>query len=793
MRFLTIALITILAGACALVDKPLTENQVRIIRDNFGVPHIYSPTVYGLYFGYGYSIAQDRLFQIEMARRSTQGTVAAVLGADFLDYDKNTRRHFDPGSIRRQLNELEEKDRDVFAGYAAGINAWLAEVRENPNTLLPKQFSDFDFEPGDWTGYDVAMIFIGTMNNRYGDFNTELENVEIYRTLTEIHGEQGLEIFNLLNPRFTDEAPATIPRNDWSRPAYDALANTSFEPDFLPAGSSAGDLVTTTGFSNCYVLGKDKVEGANAIIVNGPQFGWFNPAYVYSVGMHGAGIDVVGNTPFGYPMVMLGHNRTIAWGSTWGASDVVDLYGERLNPDDHGQYRYKGQYIDFAERVETIDVKDSDTVEYRVMRSVHGPVVEFDYDQGVVFAKKRAWDGRELENLLSWLHATWAEDFDEWKAQAAKSSINVNLYFADVDGNIGYFHGGHFPERVQGHDNRFPVVGDGSMDWGDRQSVDSANPHVLNPAGGVIANWNNKPGHGVMNPDFFFYSWSTADRVDFLHEALAAKERFSPDEAWDIIESSSYTDVNAPYFLPHIAIAAERSDDEYVKAANDVLQAWDMQSRDADGDGNYDEAATAIFRRFLAKFIESVFRDDLGNAYEYFSATGYPTAESPTGAGSNIQPGVKAIIEVLEGRSDVDLFNGRDPYNVMESVLQYLVANEGINDVAELYDLHLPVARRPFYTSNFLGIPQASEGELMLAPIEQNRGTENNMIVMQRDAIVGYEVTPPGQSGFVDQSGRKSEHYEDQFDLYTSFGRKRMWFYADDVRENQRSEIVLTY
>ena len=450
MRLVTIALLTVISSACVTTDTPLAENQVRVIRDNYGVPHIYASTVYGLYFGYGYSIAQDRLFQMEMARRSTQGTVAAVLGADFLDYDKNTRRHFEPASIRRQLDELAQKDRDVFEGYAAGINTWLSEMRENPDSLLPKQFADFGFDPADWTGYDVAMIFIGTMNNRFGDFNTELDNVTIYRTLTEIHGADGLKVFNLLNPRFTDDAPTTIPRNDWSTPAYDSLSDIDADSVALNFTTPATELITTTGFSNCYVLGRDKVVGASSILINGPQFGWFNPSYVYSVGMHGAGIDVIGNTPFGYPMIMFGHNQTISWGSTWGASDIVDMYGERLNPDDHSQYRYKGEFINFAERIESINVKHGETVEYKVLRSVHGPIVEFDYEQGVVFAKKRAWDGRELENLLSWLYATWAENYDEWQAEAQKSSINVNMYFADVDGNIGYFHGGHFPERVPG-------------------------------------------------------------------------------------------------------------------------------------------------------------------------------------------------------------------------------------------------------------------------------------------------------------------------------------------------------
>ena len=91
-----------------------SQKQLRLVRDNYGVPHIYADDVYGLYYGYGYAVAQDRLFQMEMTRRSTQGTVAEVLGAQYLDYDKGTRKLFDPASIHRQLDALANEDRSFL-------------------------------------------------------------------------------------------------------------------------------------------------------------------------------------------------------------------------------------------------------------------------------------------------------------------------------------------------------------------------------------------------------------------------------------------------------------------------------------------------------------------------------------------------------------------------------------------------------------------------------------------------------------------------------------------------------
>ena len=479
--------------------------------------------------------------------------------------------------------------------------------------------------------------------------------------------------------------------------------------------------------------------------------------------------------------------------AAWGASDIVDIFAEKLNSENPGKYLYKGEYIDLLHRVERIKVKGAEDVALDVYRSVHGPIIQIDRAVDTAFAKHRAWDGRELDTLLAWLHATWAPDFDEWKVEAEKSAINVNMYFADVDGNIGYFHGGQFPERAAGHDNRFPVTGDGTMDWQGRQAIEFANPHVLNPTSGFLANWNNKPAYGVMNPDFFFYSWSSADRVEILHDALESQERFTPDEAWALLDTSSYTDIHARYFLPLIADVVEQSDDSN-------LREGPMTScrPGVDTPATAMRMASMMSRRLqfsvhlLTSLIEHILSDDLGEVYPYFAASGYPTHETPTGAGTNIPAGVKAIVEAIEGNAAYDVLNGESPETVIAAALRDALRHLTKSGHA-LDELRLPVASRPFGTRNFLGIPQAGEDEILVAPIEQNRGTENNMIVMARDAIVGWEVTPPGQNAFIDPSGAKSEHYDDQFQMYHEFGKKRMWFYSDDVKANKSTETLLSY
>ncbi len=241
----------------------------------------------------------------------------------------------------------------------------------------------------------------------------------------------------------------------------------------------------------------------------------------------------------------------------------------------------------------------------------------------------------------------------------------------------------------------------------------------------------------------------------------------------------------ATYFLPLIDDASGQAGDPRPREANEILQIWNRQSRD--------DAATAIFRTFMGNFLKRVLEDDLGAVYPYFVAIGYPTAEQPTVAGTNIQTGVKAIVEALAGRAGFDVFNGEPPESLAIAALRESLTQLREREGQAVSELRLPVAQRPISIRNFLGIPQAGDDELMIAPIEQNRGTENNMIVMKRDAIVGYEVAPPGQNAFISPDGEKSAHYDDQFEMYHQFGRKRMWFYTDDVEHNKQSEILLAY
>ena len=187
------------------------ERSVTIKRDSYGTPHIYADSTYGLFYGYAYAVATDRLYQLEIAKRSGWGTVAEVLGADFLELDKVTHNNIDPDSIRKQLAALSKEDRAMFEGYAAGFTQRVREVKAQRDTLMPKEFLDKGFEPSEWQPEDIAMVWVGLILNRFFAGTAEVANLNLLETLKADQGaERGEQLYKQLRWLNDPTAPTII-------------------------------------------------------------------------------------------------------------------------------------------------------------------------------------------------------------------------------------------------------------------------------------------------------------------------------------------------------------------------------------------------------------------------------------------------------------------------------------------------------------------------------------------------------------------------------------------------------
>jgi penicillin amidase len=811
LNFRPIALACIalaLAGCAATTSAP--GGKVTIKRDGYGVPHVYANDVRGLFHGFGYAVAEDRLFQMEMARRAVLGTVSEVMGPAYVALDKGSRAGFTPGSIRAQMARLSPDDKAIFDGYAAGFNARVNEVLAAEATLLPKQFGDAGFKPkADWTGYDVAMIWVGTMANRYSNVSSEVANLRLLEQLRKARGDvAGRQMFDQIRWVEDPLAPTTVPRTGARAQAAlqpagdDAVARLApVSPELLLAHNDidaarrgVAEPWTRPIASNLWIAGPTKTTDGSTVFINGPQFNWFNPSYVFGIGLHGAGFDVTGNTPFAHPVVLFGTNGKIAWGATAGPLDVNDMYQEKLNPANPHEYQFNGAMRAMTRRTEVIKVKGQPDQSVDVYATVHGIVTNFDLPNGTAYSTKRSWDGYELESLLGWIHSMQAKNWDQWLAQASRVAITINWYYADTEGNIGYVSPGRLPIRPATQDIRLPAVGDGSMEWLGIRPF-SEDPKTFNPAQGYVANWNNQSAPGAVSDGG---NYSVVDRVREFTARLEAKPKLTPDELWALTRTTAYADTNARYMVPFVLEATRNlpAADPARRAAR-LLADWNALNEDPAERGVYDSPATTLMMNWLPILYKKVLADDLPpEVFAAYAGNGYANDTQV----ASIRPGngMKLVYNALLGAKagvpqTYDFFNGEDKNAVLRATLTEAMAELEKRYGKDTAKWRTPVVKHAFLTNNFIGAPQAGADELLTLPSFMNRGSQNDKVVLGARGVTLCTAAPPGQSGFVAPDGRKSAHYADQMTLFKDFGCKSEALTPAEVDRQAESTRQLSY
>lgn len=784
------AALTACSGGAPLMASPSVpggqasvEAKITIKRDTYGTPHVYASNTHDLFYGFGYAVAEDRLYQLEMAKRSGNGTVAAVLGPNYAATDIATRSGINPASVRKQLDALSGEDRAMFEGYAKGVNARIKEVLANKAEFLSREFLDAGFEPSTWSSEDVALVWIGLILNRFFGGSSEVANLALLNQLKAEKGAvAGQQIYEQMRWLEDPSAPTIIPRTTnvasaehgrtkengsrlALRPISQASAASHRALQVATLGLAATDNMPTA--SNAWVMGPSKTSDGIPILYNGPQQGFNNPAFVTSIGLHGAGYDLTGMTPIGLLPVLFGTNGTVAWGSTVGSLDTNDTYQEQLNPTNRYEYKFKGRFVPMEKRTEFIRVKGEADRTVDVYSTVHGFVQAWDVANNTAYSAKRSWEGAEVETMLGWGKAAQAKDWNQFMEQAARVSASITWFYADVGGNIGVAGLGALPVRPPQQNIQLPALGDGSMEWQGRLPF-SANPKAYNPAQGYFVSWNNQIAAGLRADGA---NYSAVDRVNEIGAQLASQAKFTPEEAWNVAGNAAAADLNARYFVPYIksATAALPASDPVRKAA-DALVAWDMRLKDANKDGRYDGPGVTILQAWLKAMTVAVLKNDLpAGVFNSLVDLGY--APLTGGAPGSLQPAraSKLLFNALQGASSgvpqrYDFLHGQAPNTVVRAALSAAVADLTSKYGADEAKWLTPAPKHRFSKTNAIGVPWAAEDQE--AAIYQNRGTAGFRVVLRRNSVEMCSLMAPGQSGFVSASLGRAKHYDDQISLF---------------------------
>ncbi|MFC4312831.1 penicillin acylase family protein [Steroidobacter flavus] len=803
----------LLAGMTLAADakSQAPHGSVVIKRDNYGVPSIYADDTYSLYYGYGYALAEDRLFQLESTRRSSQGRAAEVFGASYLEKDRDVLTNYDPETLRPQLAALKGEHRLAIDGMVAGINARIRDVLADPDRLLPKQFKDFGFQPERWTDIDVPMSWVGQLLFRFSDYTSQISNTALLSELIAAHGDvEGKKIFATLRWRDDRSSPLTVQIEDQEsgragKPgrAFKPAEMSSLKP-LSPAAAMAEasqsiNLWGGTGpdrtphSSNTWLVNRSRLVDADAVLVSGPQVGDHVPSMIWSASLHGAGLDATGMTYPGLPYLHFGTNGTIAWGRTALAGSIIDVYQEQLNPANPHQYRFKGKWVPMTKRTVTIKVRDGQPVTLDLYSTVHGPVIAFDDQNRTAYAKRRSWAGRELESMFAYYDEMKAQSFSEWSAAIARKSNNQNQYYADRDGNIAYIQAGRYPIRPKDFEIQLPTPGTGEREWlGFQPAADNA--RVMNPKRGYIANWNNRPSIDVLNTDTLL--WSKLNHVDAITRQFDAKPKLTVAEVWDVNRTASYASEQQPYFVPLLrAAVANEAADSRARIVAEAIIGWDGQEDDAARSGRYTSPGVAAYYEWMATALTRFYSRDIPK--KYLTGCG--------GAGSSLncpwgQPlGAQVLYFALakgEGGTLIppfDFLHGEAPAEFIRATLaeadKALSARYGADPSVWLLETK-PKTWSPLSPAE---VPWSSPDEKIVSKPNQKRGSMNAMYVFKNGKVSMCDATPPGQSGFIAPDGKPDPHYRDQQQLYTSFDCKSRPVTAAEVEASTVSRRELKF
>lgn len=573
------------------------RRPVEIIRDRWGVPHIYAQTEEDLFFAQGFVHAEDRLFQMDGNRRVGLGRLSEIVGPAGLPSDRFARIFGWPRAAAAQLEGIVH-DPEVLAmaqAYRDGVNAFIGQHR------WPIEYSLLAFKPEPWrildsVGWGTVLAWGLSVN-----WETELMRVALIEQLGPAKADD-------LTPAYHDTYPTILPDTQMGARLAAAMMKAYYQAtEYLPLGN----LPTGPGLgSNNWVVSGQWTASGRPILANDPHLPPVFPTLWYENHLEGGRYQVTGFTMPGIPGVIIGHNQQVAWGITNAFPDVQDIYIERFHPSDPTLYEVDGQWQKAEITSERIKVRGRPAITEQVIYTRHGPLIS-----SLIPGEKRAlalrWTGHEPTNHLRALfEANRAADWPAFRDGLRHWGFpSQNVVYADVAGNIGYTMPGVVPIRAGG-EGLVPAPGwDSGYDWTGWIPFEEL-PVRHNPAEGLIVTANN-----CVVGDGYRYlltsEWLPSHRADRISEMLKAIQGQSLAD--HVRVQTDTVSVLARRFLAVALPLLEQARPADPLLA--LLRGWD-------GDMRADSPAATLYFSLLTHFIQAIFKQAVGPLTELLLGRG---------------------------------------------------------------------------------------------------------------------------------------------------------------------------
>jgi len=442
------------------------EAEAKITRDPWGIPHVFARSEKDLFFACGYVHAQDRMWQMELSRRAGFGRLSEIFGKRTVENDKFMRNIGLKEAVQRDFEKLSPAMKELIQSYSDGVNSWINSRKLN----WPPEFMLLRFRPQAWEPLDSLVIKEIMALLLCVDYRSEAVRG---RLVKKLGAKKSLQIM--------EEGIGS---------AYSEIEDLSLAEALGPHPSLG---------SNNWVLAGSRTESGKPLLANDPHLEISLPSIWYEVHLVSPGLNIIGVSIPGIPLVIIGHNESIAWGMTNSGVDVQDLYLERLNPSGDS-YLDGDEWKPLLRKEETIKVKGRKQPErMEVSWTRRGPLVSplIIKSQSPVSLSWTIYEGGQTMEAFYLLNRAknWQEFVEALKLFDAPSQ---NFVYADKEGNIGYYLSGRIPLRTE-LAALFPFPG-----WKEEGAwkgilEEEKRPYLFNPGQGFIVTANNK-----MDKKFLF-------------------------------------------------------------------------------------------------------------------------------------------------------------------------------------------------------------------------------------------------------------------------------------------------
>lgn len=560
------------------------KEEVKVYRDSLGIPHIEAKNEADLYLVTGYVMAQDRLWQMDLLRRLTQGRLAEIFGTDLINTDLLFRALQISEKSEKIWAEARPDVKLAATAFSDGVNQYIEEGQ------LPFEFSVLGYKPEQWIPQNSVNL-IGYMAwSLNSGWNSELTLMQLQQKMDSAHFAELIPEMSYHHVHIFPDSSSTV-----SLPDSTLMSAFNIVSEILPPIFEASN--------NWAVSGKKSTTGA-PIFANDMHLGLMIPGVWSQIHQTVPGkLDVTGVILPGQPFIIAGHNADIAWGMTNVMIDDIDFYIETINPENRNEYKFNGSWRKM--RTDTVSISDDKGNKHqKEIRYTHrGPIIS---GMKKISDKEISmhWLGSEPSNeLLGVFLLNRAKDWTSFREAASQFvSVSQNIAYADKSGNIGLQTSAGVPKRSAPGYLVYP--GDTEKyDWKGFVPFDSL-PSMYNPERGYVYSANNKTT-GDSYPHYISAWFDLPNRAERIRSTLAEKEKLSVED-FKLLQNNQKS-ILAEQFMPSI-----KSHIPEVLLQNHELRAFNYLTR-WDYVYHPDSIAPTIFEKFYMNFAKLMLADEMGD------------------------------------------------------------------------------------------------------------------------------------------------------------------------------------